>query len=64
MDTNEVVKRQILGSPETFHEPCAIHKRRTNNEEKALATYKNKEHVKELGGEAKTNTSMKVPHQP
>ena len=68
MDTNNV-KRQISDqqlpsvSSQTFHEPCSVHKRRTNNEEKALATYKNKQCMREVGGEAKTSSSMKVLYQ-
>ena len=69
MDTNNVVKKQISDqqlpsvSSQTFHEPCSVHKRRTNNEEKALATYKNKQYVRKVGGEAKTISSLKVLYQ-
>ena len=68
MDTDEVVKvqrsEQQLPSvlSETF-EPCSVHKSKTNDEKKALASYKNKQYVREVGGEAKTASSMKVPYQ-
>ncbi|XP_067020800.1 uncharacterized protein [Acropora muricata] len=54
MDTDNV-KRQISDqqlpsvSSQTFNEPCSVHKRRTNNEEKALATCKNKQNMREVG---------------
>ena len=39
-------------SSETLHEPHPVHKNKITEEEKALATYENKEYLREFGGEA------------
>ena len=36
---------------ERFHEPHSVHKNKITEEEKALATYENKEYLREFGGE-------------
>ena len=46
-----------------FSEPHCVHESETNDEKKSLTAYKNKQYVKEVGGETKTNTFRKVPYQ-
>ena len=67
MNTNEVV--QIHGSKqlqlpsvssETPHNSHSVRQSKTNDDEIALATYKNKQHLRELGGEIKTSALKKV----
>ena len=66
MKTNEVVKvqRSEQLSPmvlsETCSESCSLHTSKINDEEKALASVRNKQHLEEIGGETKTNTLTKV----
>ena len=38
-------------SSETFHESHSVHKNKITEVEKALATYENKEYLREFGGE-------------
>lgn len=57
MNTNEVVKIQRSEqqlpsvSSETFFESCSVHTSIINDEEKALASHKNKQYLGEIGGE-------------
>ena len=66
MNTNEDVKIQrseqrlpSVSSGISF-DSCSVHKRKTNEDERALTTYKNKQHLRELGGETRTNNLKKA----
>ena len=67
MNTNEVVKihrSEHLQLPsvssETPHDSHSVCQSETNDDEIALATYKNKQYLRELGGEIKTSVLKKV----
>ena len=69
MNTKEDVKIQRLDqqspsvSSEASYDPCSFYRSDTNDVEKASATHEKKQHVKEVGGETKINTFVKVPYQ-
>ena len=48
---------------EPFYAPHYDQKSETNDEKKALAAHENKQYVKKVGGETKTNAFIKVPYQ-
>ena len=67
MNTNEVVKTQTSEqqlpsvSSEISFDSHSVHKStNTNEDEKALTTYKNKKHLKELGGETRSSNLKKA----
>lgn len=67
MNTNEVVKIRTSGqlqlplvSSETPHDSHSVCQSKTNDDEIALATYKNKQNLRELGGETTTNALKKA----
>ena len=66
-NTNDVVKihrSEQLQLPsvssEARHDSPSVCQSETNDDEIALATYKNKQHLRELGGEIKTSALKKV----
>ena len=69
MNTNEVVKTQTSEqqlpsvSSQISFDSHSVHKSNTNEDEKALTTYKNKKHLKELGGETRSNNLEKGSFQ-
>ena len=69
MNSNEDVKIQRFEqqlpsvSSEASYDSCPFHESDTNDVEKASAAHENKQHIKEVGGETKINTFIKVPYQ-
>ena len=51
-------------SSESFYEPHSVHLSETKDEEKALAAFKNKQDVREVGGETKTNKTKTKINRP
>ena len=66
MTANEVVRIQRSDqqvpsiSSETFFESCSGDTSEITDDEKALASDRNKQYLGEIGGETKTNTLTKV----
>ena len=66
MNTNEAVKTQTSEqqlppvSSEISFDSHSVYKSNTNEDEKALTTYKNKQHLRELGGETRSNNLKKA----
>ena len=50
-------------SSEASHNSHSFHRSDTNDVEEPLATHENKQRIKEVGGETKINTFIKVPYQ-
>ena len=69
MNTNEDVKIPRLDQPlpsvslQASYDSCSFHRSDTNDVEKASATHENKHHVKNVEGETKIDTFIKVPYQ-
>ena len=69
LNTNGDVKIQGSGqqspsvSSEASYEPHYDQKSENNDETKALAANKNKQYVRKVGGEAKTDAFIKMPYQ-
>ena len=61
MNTNEDVKK--TRKKEQLPSVSSEASNDTNDDEKASATFKNKQHVKEIGGKTKISTFVKVPYQ-
>lgn len=64
MNINEEIQRSeqhlLSVSSETFSESCSLHASKINDEEKALASNRNKQYLGEIGGETKTKNLTNV----